>query len=128
MITAMDDEAFSHYERRVRELAGFGHRGSATEGERRAARYLAEELSRLGLAPEEERFRGSRSLGARLLVHVGVAAVGLILLGRRPRMGAALGAIALGSLIREQHTRGSLLSWPFTRAESCNVTARIPCR
>jgi acetylornithine deacetylase/succinyl-diaminopimelate desuccinylase-like protein len=71
----MDDESFSRYQRRVQELVRHGHRGSATEDERRAAQYLAEELQRLGLAPEEERFTGSRSLGARLLAHVAVAAV-----------------------------------------------------
>lgn len=124
----MDDEAFSRYERRVRELVAFGHRGSATEQERQAAKYLATELRRLGLAPAEERFDGSRSFGVRLLVHVGVAAAGAALLGRRPRAGAALGALALGSLIWEQRTRGSLLSRPFTRAGSCNVVARLPAR
>ena len=47
----MDASMRSRFERRVRELAGYGRRSSATGGEGRAAVYSAEELAALGLEP-----------------------------------------------------------------------------
>src|SRR5262249_17262963 len=69
----MTDEDRAPYRQHVRDLAAFGHRGSATDHERRAADHLAHELR--GLDPTREPFRGSRSWGWRLLLHVTVAAV-----------------------------------------------------
>jgi hypothetical protein len=94
----MDAASRSRYERRVRELVGFGHRGSATEGERQAAAYLANELLGLGLEPVTEPFTGSRSLGTRLLLHVGICAAGAELLWHLPGLTVILGSVALCSL------------------------------
>jgi Peptidase family M28 len=120
------DMTRSAYERRVRDLVGFGHRGSGTDNERRAAEYLMGELSGLGYAPAMEPFRGSGSLGLRLLLHVVVAAVGLGLLWWVPIASAFLGWAALFSLVIEQTSRGMILSRALPRPESQNVTATCP--
>ncbi|MDB5289374.1 MAG: hypothetical protein JWL69_615, partial [Phycisphaerales bacterium] len=60
----------SRYEQRVKALEAFGHRGSATPHEHRAAEYLAGELRQLGIDPTVEDFRGARSLPGRMLIHV----------------------------------------------------------
>jgi len=121
----MDAASRSHFERRVRKLAGYGHRGSATDGEKQAAVYLAEELVALGLEPVTEPFTGSRSLGGRLLLHVGVAAAGAALLWHLPGLTVFLGLVALGSLIMESTSRGRLLSRLIMWNRSCNVVARL---
>src|SRR4051812_4678980 len=61
----MDGSARGRYEQRVRALAGFGHRGSCTTHERRAADYLAAQLRDLGLATALEPFAGYHALGTR---------------------------------------------------------------
>lgn len=114
----------SRYEQRIRDLAGLGHRGSATEQEQRAASYLLGELRGLGLEAQEETFLGSTSFGARLLLHVALAAVGAALLWWVPWATILLGAAALFSLTVEQTTRGRLLSGWLTRSLSRNVIAR----
>ncbi len=106
---AVDAKTRLNYERRVRELAGLGHRGSTTDGERRGAHYLAAELRSLGLEPDLEPFAGSQFLGARLLLHIGVAASGAGLFWTLPTLGAILGAVALASLIAETSTRWRVL-------------------
>jgi Peptidase family M28 len=115
----------SRYEQRVRDLAGFGHRGSATKRERQAATYLRGEIRSLGLEAQEERFPGSASLGARLLLHVALAAGGAALLWRAPLAAAALGAAALLSLVMEQTAQRGLLSRCLPSAPSQNVVARL---
>jgi hypothetical protein len=122
----MDAQARSRYERRVRELAAFGHRGSATDQERQAAAYLAGELRGMGLEPKQEPFAASGSLGARLLLHVSIAAVGAALLWSAPLATLLLGAVALLSLLAEQSSRGLFLSRGLMRSRSYNVLARIP--
>lgn len=119
------DECRERYERRVRELVAFGHRGSATENERRAAEYLGEELRGLGLAPTIEPFRGSGSLGMRLLLPIAVAAAGLALMWWLPVVTAALGVAALFSMVVEQMSRGLVLGRLLPRPMSQNVTARL---
>ena len=124
----MDAEARSRYERRVRDLVGFGHRGTATDHERRAADYLAGELRGLGLDPLIEPFATCRAMGARLLVHVAVAAVGAALLWRWPIASVLLGLSAFGSLALEQTTRGVWLGRALPAGRSRNVSARLAPR
>ncbi len=114
------------YEHRVRTLESFGHRGSATDSEKRAADYLTGELQEAGLEVTLEAFPGSRSLGGRLLLHVVVAVVGVCGLWYSPTVTVVFGLIALVSLWAEQTTRVVGLSIPLVRAPSQNVTARIP--
>ena len=115
----------ANFERRVRELEAFGHRGSSTEIEHRAAEYLAGELREAGIPPIEDEFRGARSMAVRLLVHVIVAAAGAALLWRFPVATIVLAVLALVSLIAEQGTPSVWLSWPVCRARSINVWGRV---
>jgi Peptidase family M28 len=119
-------EARQQYERRVRDLADLGHRGSGSTREAQAAAYLADELRAAGLEVEIEHFLGCSSLGARLLVHVIVAALGACLLPLAPWAASLLGLVALTSLILEQGSRGALLSRFLINKPSANVVARIP--
>lgn len=113
-------------EDRVRRLAWLGHRGSATAGERAAATLLLRELTGMGLQPSLEPFRGSGSMGARLLVPVLVAAAGAGL-GRVSIPAAALlGAVALAALVSEQMTGRAWLTRFLVRSPSANVVATIP--
>lgn len=118
--------ARTRFETRIRRLAAFGHRGSATDREREAADWLAGELRGMGLSPEAEPFAGRRSLGGRLLLHVAVAAAGAAVAWVAPVATVALGALALGSLVYEQMTWGLLLSRLLPARPSANVTARVP--
>lgn len=120
--------ALQQYVRWVRELERFGHRGSATPHEHRAANYLADELKKLGLTPEIEGFLGYQSSGMRLLIHVLCAAAGIGLLWVWPLATILLGAVALSSLFIQETTRGSLLSRLISGAPSANVFARVPAQ
>jgi len=121
----MNTEAQLRFERRVRDLEALGHRGSASAREARAAVYLADELRSAGFDVDTERFSGCGSLGARLLVHVVVAALGACLLPVAPWAAALLGLVALTSLVLEQGSRGALLSRFLINKPSANVVARI---
>ena len=114
------------FEHRVRALAAFGHRGSATEHERQARDYLTGQLRSMGLDPVCEPFAGSRSLGARILVHVVVAAIGAAFFWQVPAITLTLPLVALVSLWLEHSTRGAWLSRPLVRYPSANLMARIP--
>src|SRR6185312_5480674 len=122
----VDAETRLNYERRVRDLVGLGHRGSATDAERRGAEYLAAELQSLGLEPELESFAGIRSFGVRLLLHIGVAASGAALLWTLPALGAMLGGAALASLVAEASTRRLVLGRLLARRPSANLVAHRP--
>jgi hypothetical protein len=116
------------FEKRVRALESFGHRGSASDEERQAAEAMARELRDLGLAATVEDFEadGADSLGARLLVHVATASVGLAAVGLSPLLTIGLGAASLASLIGESSTRWRGLSRILGPRRSCNVVSRVP--
>ena len=122
----MEAEALSQLERRVRELEAFGDRGSASLREHRAAEYLAQAMREIGLNPVSDTFRGARSLAARLLIHVLVAAVGAAMIAWTPVATFVLGTIALVSFLGEQTTRWVWLSWPVVQFTSHNLWARVP--
>jgi hypothetical protein len=119
--------ARSDFRQRVESLAGQGHRGSATPGEAAAADYLTGVLEAMGLRAGREEFRGSSTMGVRLLVPVFVAAVGL---GLAWASGVAalslLGAVGLAALVHEQMTGRAWLTRPVTRSPSANVLATVP--
>ena len=114
------------YEEHVRALEAFGHRGSATDHERRAAEYLSGELRAMGIEPTLEEFRGARSLPARMLIHVLLAAIGSIFLWHAPLVTILLSVAALISFVVEQSRVVLLLSWPVCRHISRNVCGQIP--
>jgi hypothetical protein len=119
------DEMRRRYEQRVQTLEAFGHRGSATAHERRAAEYLAAELSSLGLNPTLQPFPGKTSSATRLLLHIAVAAVGGCVLWTSPIVATILGALALSSLVVEQSMRGLVLSRLLPSRCSQNVWAAV---
>lgn len=120
----MDAHARERFEQRVKALEAFGHRGSATENEAKAADYLVEELKTIGLTAEQEAFSGSSTLGNRLLAHLVVAVIGTSLLWSVPLLTVLLNAVALISLFIEGTTRSALLSRVFLGDSSQNVVAR----
>jgi acetylornithine deacetylase/succinyl-diaminopimelate desuccinylase-like protein len=122
----MDAQARERFERRVRDLVAFGHRGSATANEARAAEYLAAEARAAGLSPDTRPFTGCTSFGARLFLHVTVAAVGLALLWTVPLATVLLGLLALVSLWAEESSWPPFLGRLFVTAPSRNVEARVP--
>ncbi|MBI5481507.1 MAG: M28 family peptidase [Deltaproteobacteria bacterium] len=122
----MDTAARQRFERRVRDLVAFGHRGSATPHEARAAEYLASEARAAGLEPTTVPFTGCSSFGARLFLHVVVAAVGLLPLWTVPFATIALGLFALVSLLAEESSWPALLGRLVVAAQSRNVEARVP--
>lgn len=124
----MDRFARQGFERRVRDLVALGHRGSATAAEARAADYLVAEAQTIGLSPRRVAFTGCRSFGARLFVHVLVAAAGLALLWTVPVVTLVLGVLALVSLWLEESSFPPLLGRLFIRSPSANVEARLPAR
>jgi len=67
------------FENRIHDLESFGHRGSATHNESRAAEYLVAQLRASGLDPQLEGFRGIRSLPARCVLHIFVSGIGACL-------------------------------------------------
>jgi hypothetical protein len=121
----MTDEDRARYRRRVYTLAAFGHRGSGTDHERRAADYLIGELRGLGVGAARETFRGSRSWARRHLLHVVIAAAGVGCLWHLPVLTAALAVAALVSFWAEGATRGAWLTRPLVRSASANVVARL---
>jgi hypothetical protein len=122
----MNDDLRADYERRLKALEAFGHRGSASENEAKAAEYLTSELGDLGLEVHQQPFRGCSSLGARLVLHTGIALLGTLLLWAAPAVTLVLVLLALSSLILEHSTRVLLLSRPLVNRPSTNVVARIP--
>ncbi len=121
---AMTDDKRATYERRVTDLEAFGHRGSATESEEKAAAYLVDELRELGLEPEIQPFKGSRSMGARILIHVLSAALSGLAIWWAPVLGF-FALLAFGSLAIENTIGVPLLSSALVRHPSRNVVATI---
>lgn len=115
--------ARAHYETRVRELAAFGHRGSATSNEQAAAAYLMEQLRGFKLDPQLEQFAGLRSLALRCVLHLFIAAVGGYFLHEAPLVSAGVALLALISMLVEFSTKGVWLSRLLPHYPSCNVVA-----
>lgn len=124
----LDQAARQRFERRVRELEAFGHRGSATANEARAGDYLQRELEAIGLPSEREPFRGCRSVGLRVFLHLVVAGVGAALLWTFPLATLLLGLIALGSFFLEEARGIPTLGRLVPGGPSSNVVARIAPR
>lgn len=123
---APEDRLEASLRRRVQKLVAFGHRGSATENEHRAAEYLLGKLKETGIEANKEAFAGSHSMGARILVHVLLAMASAALLPWLPIGSTLVAAIVLVSLVAEQMTHGVWLSRFCCRATSYNVVGHIP--
>lgn len=123
---APEDRLEASLRRRVQRLVSFGHRGSATENEHLLAEYLLGKLKEYSIQVNKEAFGGSRSMGARILVHVGLAMASVALLPWVPIASALLAVIVFASLMAEQKTRGVWLSRFCCTATSYNVVGHIP--
>lgn len=124
----MDETKRERYVERVEALAGLGHRGSASSLEARAAGYIARQWSDSGLDPQIQPFRGARSLGLRIGVHVLIAWAGSLLLWSHPLIAGIVGVAALVS-VGVEHTFGiPLLGRFLIGAPSQNVVATVPAR
>jgi len=128
--STFDPDARARYEGRVEALEAFGHRGSASENEKRAAEYLAGELTELGLEPSIEPFRATGRLGAVILLHVAIAWIGVATLWWMPLLTSVLCVIAFASFILESTTRPGSLATLIRTGTSQNVvaTASTPSR
>lgn len=113
------------FEKHIRSLAAFGHRGSATDHEHRAADYLCQQLQQLGLQPQREPFLGGRSLGARIWVHLALATLSAAFIVVLPVISIFLTAVALISLWIEHTQCRAWLSRPFVRYPSANIVTTL---
>jgi len=114
------------FEERVRALEAFGHRGSGTGNEERAADYLVQELKELGIDGQKESFIGSSSLGARVLIHVVMAICGLALIWIHPIVTVLLGFLVIISFYVEMNTKYKCLGFLLERSRAHNAVGRIP--
>lgn len=102
-------------------------RGSATEGERRAARWLGEQLQALGYEVEMQPFRSPRHtlyIGPALVIAVVLGALGLSL--SVPAVAAVLAVAALVPLVGEMLGAGVNFDLILPKRASQNVLARPP--
>jgi hypothetical protein len=109
-----------------------GPRGSATEGEAKAADYVAAQLAELGLPAERQRFLSAASSYAPYALAAALGLLSVVLLWQPQPVGAAaavllVGAV-LGALLFELRLRPNLLRWVLPIEDSQNVVARIPRR
>ncbi len=119
--------------RHLHHLAGsIGPRGSTTDDEREASRYVRDRFEELGLESHWERFRAPVS-GWRpfaLAAMVGLLSVGLTLWAGR--VGAAVAAVLMGvatvSVFLEMYFRPNPLRALVRKGDSQNVWARVPPR
>lgn len=118
-------EARQRFERWIRDLAAFGHRGAGTANEKAAASYLLAELQQLGIEGHTEPFVGYGTLALRCTFHVLVAAVAAYFVAEAPLLSAGVALLALVSMLVEFATRGIWLSRFLPRIHCQNVVAKI---
>ena len=109
-----------------------GPRGSTTAEERKAAEYAAKVLAGRGLEPEIGSFTSARSGWYPFALFSGLMLIALasFLVGGGIGSLAALvlGTVSVASVLLELSFLPNPLRWLLPRAESQNVSARIPAR
>src|SRR5437588_9346926 len=85
----------------VTELASFDRRGAGTDAERRAARWLAGELTKSGRTVEVETFWCRPNWALAQAWHVSLALAGSLVSTSSPRVGIALLGVALLSIVAD---------------------------
>jgi len=109
-----------------------GPRGSTTAEEKKAARYAAKVLAGLGLEPEVGSFSSARSGWHPFALFSGLTLIALAFFLVGGRIGSlvapALAAVSVASVLLELSFFSNPLRWILPRAESQNVSARIPAR
>jgi hypothetical protein len=117
----------------IRVLAReIGPRGSTTAEEKKAAEYAAEVLAGHGLEPEIGSFSSARSGWYPFALFSGLMLIALAFFLVGGRIGSlvapALGAVSVASVLLELSFLPNPLRWVLPRAQSQNVSARIPAR
>jgi hypothetical protein len=117
----------------IRVLAReIGPRGSTTAEEKKAAEYAAKVLAGHGLEPEIGSFASARSAWYPFALFSGLMLIALasFLVGGEigGLVAPALGAASVASVLLELSFLTNPLRWILPRAESQNVSARIPAR
>jgi hypothetical protein len=109
-----------------------GPRGSTTPEEKKAAEYAAEVLTACGLEAEIGSFASARSAWRPSALFSGLMLISLAVFLVGGTIGslvaAALGVVSLASVLLELSFRANPFRWLLPRAESRNVSARIPAR
>ncbi|MEJ7784345.1 MAG: M28 family peptidase [Solirubrobacteraceae bacterium] len=95
-------------------------RGSASEGERRSAAWIAGRLGEVGIESDVEPYRGRRTFA---WAYALLAVSGLLAARLRRRFGWPLSLAAIAALELDASGR---LSLPVATGEGANVVARIP--
>ncbi|MFC1463254.1 MAG: M28 family metallopeptidase [Candidatus Brachytrichaceae bacterium NZ_4S206] len=107
-----------------------GPRGSATEGEAKAADYVQRRLGELGLQPERQAVLSATSAYAPFILVTGATLLGVFLFWQPQPVGAAaafvLAATALGAALLELTFKDNLLRWVIPTGWSQNVLATVP--
>jgi len=107
-----------------------GPRGSTTENEAKAADYVAEQLSALGVQPACERFLSRTSTYSPYIVATGGALLGIFLFWQPQPVGAAAAVViilaVLASLVRELALQDNPLRWIVPTEYSQNVSVTFP--
>lgn len=107
-----------------------GPRGSATEGEAKAADYVQRCLGELGLQPERHAVLSATSAYAPYILVTGATLLGAFLFWQPQPVGAAaafvLAATALGITLLELTFKDNLLRWVIPTGWSQNILATVP--
>ena len=109
-----------------------GPRGSTTPAEAKAAEYAAEVLAGCGLEPKVGSFRSARSAWYPFALFSGLMLIALAFFLAGGTIGSivapALGALSVVSVLLELSFLPNPLRWVLPRAQSQNVSAKIPAR
>jgi hypothetical protein len=110
----------------VAGLAGFPRRGSGTDAERRAARWLCDEISSPGREARLEPFWCRPNWAMATAWHVALGLTGSLAAVSSPRVGGALVALALVLVIADALTGRSLGRLLTPERASQNVVSEAP--
>ena len=116
----------------VRHLSEtIGPRGSTTEAELEATKYVAEKLARMGLEAKLQHFHSAYSAYTPYAIATGLFLLSIFLFRQpQPAVGAVaalfLSGVVFAALLLELRFRDNLLRWVQSRGDSTNVYAVIP--
>lgn len=120
----LNERLIDNLKNSVEHLEGYGHRGSATRNERKAAVWLKQRLDSIGIPATFERFAGYGSYGLRILLHFMFGLVCLTILPVAPLPSLLLTGFAFFSFVLE--TSGFALGLStWLRIPSQNVVGII---
>ena len=128
MYVSPDSDLRRRLDADIRGLCQF-ERGSASEGERQAAQWMASRFREMGLEPELEEFRFYPDYWTAWGAHAALAAlagVAALTSKRTARVSAVVSGLAAASFWGDLTTSYHWLRGLFPARESYNVVARLP--